>query len=154
MRRTLTVLCVALATLAPAAAQEMPDLPPLAPLETPQAVVDEHLDALNDCDWERIMAQYPDDVHFIVPGGVWIEGRAEIGKIFLGFCAPREAGGFRGATFITEYVNAVGDTVNVSWRVEADWLAEPYRGADAYVTKDGLMQAQVTTFDAADMVFK
>ena len=48
----------------------------------------------------------------------------------------------------------MGDTVNVSWRVEADWLAEPYKGADAYVTRDGLMYVQVTTFDPAGMVFK
>jgi hypothetical protein len=36
----------------------------------------------------------------------------------------------------------------------ADFLAEPYRGADAYETKDGLMQAQVTTFDAAQIKIK
>ena len=29
----------------------------------------------------------------------------------------------------------------------APFLAEPYYGADAYVTKNGLMGAQVTTFD-------
>ncbi|MEM8755120.1 MAG: hypothetical protein AAGF90_19315, partial [Pseudomonadota bacterium] len=73
---------------------------------------------------------------------------------FEGFCRPREDGGFLGATFIAEKVKTVGDTVNVSWRVEADWLAEPYKGADAYVTRDGLMYAQVTTFDPADMKLK
>ena len=33
----------------------------------------------------------------------------------------------------------------------ADFLAEPYHGADAYVTRDGLMSAQVTTFDASEL---
>ena len=36
---------------------------------TPKAVVDEHLDALNRCDWTRRMAQYPPDVEFFLPGG-------------------------------------------------------------------------------------
>lgn len=136
-----------------ASGQEM-TLPELARQATPQAVVDEHVDALSKCDWNRIMAQYPEDVQFMLPGGVWIDGRAAIGEVFAGFCTPREEGGFLGAVFIPEETYPVGDTINVSWRVEADWLAEPYKGADAYVTRDGLMQAQVTTFDPADMVFK
>lgn len=140
--------------LASAALAQERTLPALAPQPTAQAVVDEHLAALNACDWDRLMAQYPDDVHFILPGGVWIEGRKAIGDVFAGFCTPRSEGGFKGATFITEFAQPVGDTINVSWRVEADWLAEPYKGADAYVTRDGLMQAQVTTFDSADMAFR
>ena len=39
-------------------------LPPLKKQPTPQAVIDEHMDALNKCDWNRIMAQYPADYHF------------------------------------------------------------------------------------------
>jgi hypothetical protein len=35
----------------------------------------------------------------------------------------------------------------VQWRTDADVLREPYRGADAYVTRNGLMAAQVSTFD-------
>jgi hypothetical protein len=38
--------------------------------------------------------------------------------------------------------------------VEADWLAEPYKDADAYVTHNGLMYVQVTTFDPTDMKFE
>jgi hypothetical protein len=131
-----------------------PVMPALVKQLSAQAVVDEHIDALNKCDWNRLMAQYPDNVQFMLPNGTWIDGRAEIGKLFEGFCKPRKEGGFKGAQFIAEEVYPVGDTINVSWRVEADWLAEPYKGADAYVTKDGLMQAQVTTFDPADMKFK
>ncbi len=63
--------------------------------------------------------------------------------------------GVSGAASITAALllpshDTVGDIINVSWRMEADWLKEPYKGADAYV-KDGMMQAQVTTFDPAGM---
>ena len=36
----------------------------------------------------------------------------------------------------------------------ADFLAEPYRGSDAYITKNGLMQAMVTTFDGGALKMK
>lgn len=129
-------------------------LPPYVLQPNAEMVTFEHIDALNACDWDRLMAQYPEEVLFILPNGVWVEGRAAIGDVFAGFCTPRADGGFLGATFIAEKVKTVGDTVNVSWRVEADWLAEPYKGADAYVTHDGMMYVQVTTFDPADMKFK
>lgn len=129
-------------------------LPPLVTQPNAEMVTFEHIDALNACDWDRLMAQYPEEVLIILPNGVWVEGRSAIGDVFAGFCTPRADGGFIGATFIAEKVKTVGDTVNVSWRVEADWLAEPYKGADAYVTRDGLMYVQVTTFDPADMKFK
>ncbi|MEM9583052.1 MAG: nuclear transport factor 2 family protein [Pseudomonadota bacterium] len=128
-------------------------LPPLVMQPNAERVTFEHIDALNACDWDRLMAQYPEEILIILPNGAWVEGRAAIGDVFAGFCKPREEGGFLGATFIAEKVKTVGDTVNVSWRVEADWLAEPYKGADAYVTRDGLMYVQVTTFDPADMKF-
>ncbi len=128
-------------------------LPPLAIQPNAELVTFEHIDALNACDWDRLMAQYPEEVLIILPNGAWVEGRPAVGDVFAGFCLPRAEGGFKGATFIAEKVKTVGDTVNVSWRVEADWLAEPYKGADAYVTRDGLMYVQVTTFDPADMKF-
>lgn len=129
------------------------ELPPLVMQPNAERVTFEHIDALNACDWDRLMAQYPEEILIILPNGVWVEGRSAIGDVFAGFCTPRADGGFLGATFIAEKVKTVGDTVNVSWRVEADWLAEPYKGADAYVTRDGLMYVQVTTFDPADMKF-
>jgi hypothetical protein len=129
-------------------------LPPLKLQPNAELVTFEHIEALNACDWDRLMAQYPEEVLFILPNGTWVEGRRAIGDVFEGFCKPRSEGGFKGATFIAEKVKKVGNTVNVSWRVEADWLAEPYKGADAYVTDDGLMYTQVTTFDSADMKFK
>ena len=44
-------------------------LPPIKRQPTPKAVVDEHLAAINQCDWPRLMAQYPPDVEFFLPGG-------------------------------------------------------------------------------------
>ncbi len=74
--------------------------------------------------------------------------------MFVEFCKDHKDSGFKGATFIPEESVSVGDTIGVSWRVEADWLAEPYKGTDAYVTKNGMMQLNVTTFKPTDMKFK
>jgi predicted SnoaL-like aldol condensation-catalyzing enzyme len=147
-------LMAAALALAPLAALAQPDLPPLKPQHGPQLVVDEHLDALNKCDWNRLMAQYPPEVEFHLPNGVVIKGREKIGELFTGFCKTRAEGGFRGLIFRSVHVFTVGDTVNVTWEATADFLREPYRGADAYVTQHGLMYAQVTTFDPAGMKLK
>lgn len=155
MKHVLTAAALVVASVSGAMAEShAKELPPLVMQPNAERVTFEHIDALNACDWDRLMAQYPEEVLIILPNGVWVEGRPAIGDVFAGFCTPRADGGFLGATFIAEKVKTVGDTVNVSWRVEADWLAEPYKGADAYVTRDGLMYVQVTTFDPADMKFK
>src|SRR5687768_18443045 len=60
-------------------------LPPLKRQATPKAVVDEHLDALNRCDWTRLMAQYPTDVEIFLPGGQVVKGRRAVGDLFEGF---------------------------------------------------------------------
>ena len=44
-------------------------LPAIKTQASPQAVVDEHLDAINKCDWSRLMAQYPENVEFFLPKG-------------------------------------------------------------------------------------
>jgi ketosteroid isomerase-like protein len=124
----------------------MPNMPGLTPQPTPKAVVDEHLDALNRSDWNRLMAQYPDEVEIFLPGGVVIRGRQQVGEAFGGMVKTWKDGGIRGMTFTPEHVFTVGDTVNVQWKADADFLAEPYRGADAYVTRNGLLVAQVSTF--------
>lgn len=154
MTRTLTISAIlAIATTASAMADE-PNLPPLVPQSGAQLVVDEHLDALNKCNWDRLMAQYPPEVEIHLPDGVIVKGREEVGKLFAGFCKSRSDGGLRGLVFTTEHTFTVDGTLNVQWRAEADFLAEPYRGSDAYVTKDGLMYAQVTTFNGSDLKFK
>ena len=139
---------------AAAPTQDTTTLPPIKRLETAKAVVDEHMDAINKCDWQRLMAQYPDDVEFFLPGGKVVKGRAEVAELFRGFVKPVKDGGLCGLKFTPEHVFTVGDTINVSWVGNADFLAEPYRGADAYETKNGLMQTQVTTFDGAQLKLK
>lgn len=130
------------------------ELPQIQRRATAQAVVDEHLDAINKCDWKRLMAQYPANVEFFLPGGQVVRGRLAVGDLFRNFVKPAKDGGLCGLTFTTEHAFAVGDTINVQWRATADFLAEPYLGADAYVTKDGLMFAQVTTFRSDEIKMK
>jgi ketosteroid isomerase-like protein len=150
------ILCAALiagaAALSARAAEPM-KLPPLHKQPSVQKVIDEHLDALNRCDWNRLMAQYPDDVEIHLPDGQVIKGRPKVGELFAGFCKARPDG-LKGLKFTTESSFKVGNTLNVMWRAEADFLAEPYKGSDAYVTRDGLMAAQVTTFDGSKLKFK
>ena len=134
-------------------AQEMA-LPPLKAQASPEAVVEEHVAALNVCDWDRIMAQYPDDAEIHLPGGTVVKGREAIGALFLGFCKPVGEGGLIGITFTPEQSFLVGGTLNVQWKAEADFLAEPYLGSDAYVTRDGMMAAMVSTFDGAELKLK
>ena len=129
-------------------------LPPIKRFKTPQAVVDEHLDAINKCDWQRLMAQYPPEVQIFLPGGGVVKGREAVGKLFRDFFRPVKDGGLCGMKFTTETSFTVGDTINVQWVGTGPFLAEPYKGADAYVTKDGLMYAQVTTFDGAQIKLK
>jgi ketosteroid isomerase-like protein len=129
----------------------MPNMPDLKPQPTPNAVVDEHLDALNRGDWNRLMAQYPDDVEIFLPAGVVIRGRQQVGDAFGGLVKPWKDGGIAGVRFTPEHVFVVGDTVSVQWKADADYLKEPYRGADAYVTRNGLLVAQVSTFQRDQM---
>jgi hypothetical protein len=140
---------MAAATLAAAQTPTTAPLPPMKRLATPKAVVDEHLAAINACDWTRLMAQYPNDVEFFLPAGQLVRGRAAVGDLFRNFVKPVRDGGLCGLTFTVEHTFTVGDTINVQWVANASFLLEPYRGADAYETKNGLMQAQVTTFDGA-----
>jgi hypothetical protein len=117
---------------------------------TPEAVTAEHIDALNNCDVDRLMAQYPDRVQILLPGGVTVEGRDDVRALFEGFCLPFPDG-LAGLQFTELSSGKVHKTLNVQWKAEACFLAEPYLGADAYETWAGLMAAQVTTFDGADL---
>jgi hypothetical protein len=67
---------------------------------------------------------------------------------------PQAQGGLCGLTFTEKSRQQVGGTLNVLWEANADFLAEPYLGSDAYVTDDGVMVAQVTTFDGTELKFK
>jgi hypothetical protein len=151
----LLVCCVLLgfALVAACARQnaEAQKLPALKAQPTPQAVVDEHIDALNRCDWQRLMAQYPENAEVFLPGGQVIKGREAIGEMFRNATKPFKEGGLCGVIFTPEHTFVVGGTVNAQWRAHADFLAEPYLGADAYVTQNGFMAAMVSTFDRSQM---
>ncbi len=84
-------------------------LPPLKKQATPQAVIDEHFDALNKCDWNRIMAQYPSDYQLHLPDGTVVKGREEAGKLFANFVKPHDQGGLCGMKFTPEQTFVVGE---------------------------------------------
>jgi SnoaL-like domain len=147
------VLLAGLAAVASVQAAEPMKLPAMKKQPTPQKVLDEHLDALNACDWNRLVAQYPKDAEIHLPDGVVLKGREKVGELFAGFCKDRP-NGLKGLKFTKESSFKVGNTFNVMWRAEAPFLAEPYKGSDAYVTRDGMMAAMVTTFDGAKLKFK
>lgn len=121
---------------------------------TPEKVVAEHIAALNACDWNRMMAQYDDDVEFLSKDGNVVHGRAAIGKMFEKSLMPPSKGGQCGMKLIPEHTVVVGDTVNVVWRAEAPFFAQPYRGSEAFETRNGLLVLQVTTWDPSAIKMK
>jgi hypothetical protein len=129
-------------------------LPELKKQPTPQAVLDEHLAALNACDWDRLLAQYPDNAQINLPNGAIVQGRKAIGEMFAGFCKDPKDGGLKGLHFEAEHSSKIGDTFATQWVASAPFLVEPYRGSDAYITGDGYMRAMVTTFDGAALKMK
>ena len=136
------------------AAQAEMKLPEMKKQPSVQAVLDEHLDALNNCDWNRLLAQYPEDAQINLPGGAIVKGRAAIGDLFAGFCKDSKDGGLKGIHFEPEASTTIGGTIAAQWVATAPFLAEPYKGSDAYITKDGYMQAMVTTFDGDALKMK
>ena len=149
MRRALIITVIVVAMLAVAAVAT--GKTPFVKQPTPEAVTYEHIDALNACDVDRLMAQYPESIHIVLPGGVTVEGRDDVRDLFEGFCLPYPDG-LRGLTFTEVDSWKVHKTINMQWSADACFLAEPYLGADAYETWSGLMAAQVTTFDGAELV--
>jgi len=127
---------------------------PVKRQRTPQEVVNEHLDALNKCDYARLMALYPPEVHLFLPGGQVVKGREQVAEIYRQTVKPFKDGGACGLKFEAQTTFTVEGTVNVQWRASADFLAAPYLGADAYVTKGGMMWAQVTTWNRAEIRVK
>lgn len=118
---------------------------------SPAKVVAEHLDALNKCDLDRLMAQYPRQAQIHLSDGQVVVGRKAIRALFADFVKPHEQGGLCGLTFTPERTFKVGKTLAVQFRVEGNFLAQTYRGSDAYITRHGLMYAQVTTFRGSDL---
>lgn len=129
-------------------------LPALKRQPTPEKVVEEHLAAFSACDWNRLLAGFAPDAEFFAPNGSVVRGRQALGEMYTHVVKLPSQGGTCGLKITSEHVYVVGQTLNVQWRADAPFLAEPYRGADAYETRDGLMAAQVTTFDAAALKMK
>jgi hypothetical protein len=121
---------------------------------TPEKVVAEHIAALNACDWSRMMAQYDDDVEFLSKDGGMVKGREAIGQMFKKALQPPSGGGQCGMKLVPEHTVVVGDTVNVVWRAEAPFFAEPYCGSEAFETWNGLLVLQVTTWDPSAIKMK
>jgi hypothetical protein len=150
IRRILLVLC-ALAVGVTAHSQA---LPPKKPLPTPEKVLAEHISALNACDWNRMMAQYDDDMVFLSKGGATVSGRQAIGEMFKNALQPPAKGGQCGMKMIVVKSFVVGNTVTVIMRAEAPFFAEPYTLSEAFVTRNGLLASQVTTWDPAAIKMK
>lgn len=144
-------LCVLAALAAALTMEAQQKLPPIKKQPTPMAVIDEHFDALNKCDWNRLVAQFPDNVEFFLPAGVDVIGRQKVGELFQNVVKPMKEGGVCGLTFERVHTFVVGDTITIHWRIVGPGLLEPYHGTDAYITKNGLMASQVTTFVRGDL---
>jgi SnoaL-like domain len=149
-----TALFAAAFVVSPAGVTQTSPLPKQVRQPTAAKVVAEHMAAFDACDWKRLMAQFPDNVEFFAPNGVTVRGRKAVGEMFAKVVKTPAQGGTCGLKVTAEHTFVVGDVINVQWRADAPFLAEPYRGADAYETKDGMMAAQVTTFDAAALKMK
>src|SRR5260370_38235463 len=129
-------LSIAVAMIGGAAQAQM-KLPELKKQPTPQAVLDEHFAALNACDWNRLLAQYPEDAQINLPNGTIVKGRAAIGDMFAGFCKDPKDGGLKGTHFAPENSTTIDNTFAPQWGAPAPFLAEPYRASDAYIRHDG-----------------
>ena len=130
-------------------------MPPLKRQPTPAKVVEEHMAAFSSCDWPRLMAQFPDNVEFFGPNGQVVRGKTGAGSdVRAGGKATLRREGPAACNVVAEHTFVVGDTINVQWRADSPLLKEPYRGADAYETHDGLMAAQVTTWNPAALKWK
>jgi hypothetical protein len=154
MKHTLSLSVFVSSVILASGVEAQMKLPELKKQPTAQAVLDEHFAALNACDWNRLLAQYPEDAQINLPNGTIVKGRAAIGDLFAGFCKDPKDGGLKGIQFSVEHSAPIENTFATQWVATAPFLAEPYRGSDAYITHDGYMQAMVSTFDGAALKMK
>ena len=147
-------LCLPALLMVAAMTASAQKLPPLKPQPTPEKVVEEHFAALNACDWTRLMAQYADDMTFFSKDGGMVQGREAIGAMFRKAVEPPSRGGQCGMKMTPLHIKVVGTTVNVVWRAEAPFFTRPYLGSEAFETRNGLLAAQVTTWDPSALPMK
>lgn len=119
----------------------------------PIAVYEEHIRALNAGEWEGQLRQFPNSAEVHLKGGVVLRGRSEIGHFIADGVRPRADGGVLGLQFSERSRLRVDNTLVVHWFADADFLAEPYPGSDAYVTDGRYMVSMVTTFDPDGLMF-
>ena len=74
--------------------------------------------------------------------------------MFAGFCKDTKDGGLKGVSFRVEQSIKIGDTFAIQWVATGPFLSEPYKGSDAYIVKDGVIQAIVSTFDSGALKIK
>lgn len=115
MRAGTILLMLASSAILSSGARAQMALPELKKQPTPQAVLDEHLAALNACDWDRLLAQYPDNAQINLPNGTIVQGRKAIGELFAGFCKDPKDGGLKGIHFEAEHSTPVGGTFATQW---------------------------------------
>jgi hypothetical protein len=125
----------------------------LVPQPGAVAVYEEHIRALNAGEWEGQLSQFPNSAEVHLKGGEVLRGRGAIGGFIAAGLRPRDAGGVAGLQFTERSRLRVADTLVVHWSADADFLAEPYLGSDAYVTDGRYMISMVTTFDPDGLVF-
>jgi len=117
-------------------------------------VVREHIDAVEDCDADRLVAGYAPDAKVFFPDGVVIEGEAALRELYEGFVMPVSEGGLCGITATRVDSYRRGGTIFVKFRVEAPFLAQPYFSTDGYVIAHGEILSEMSTFDASNLVFE
>ena len=126
------------AVATPAIAIAQSALPEIKRQATAQAVLDEHMDALNHCDWTASSPNIRTMRKSTCPAARSSQGGRQSAKCSRG-SADSKDGGLKGINFKVEHSTTIGDTFATQWVATADFLAEPYRGSDAYITKNGLM---------------
>ncbi len=116
-------------------------------------VFENHFIQLNRCSVEGLKKERSPQTQLFF-GGTNIKGEKEVDEVFSGFCKSRADGGLRGLKFTEEKAFIVGNVISVQWVAEADFLAEPYRGSDAYVTCGDKMMTIVSSFDGEELKYK
>jgi hypothetical protein len=75
-------------------------------------VVEEHMAALNACDWTRLMEQFLEDVEFFAPNGNVVRSRRPLGDLFGTLVKKPSAPGMCGLIFTPEHTFRVGGAIN------------------------------------------
>lgn len=117
-------------------------------------LVDEHVQALADCDADALVAGYTSDATLFFPDGVIVKGRAALQDLYDGFVKPVDQEGLCGLKARPQTSWTSGRTTFVKFKVTAPFLAKPYFSTDGYVFKGNKIAAEVSTFDATKLTFK